>query len=380
MPKETAPKKPLWRQILSFLLASILLTLILYALFRIGVNVKLPVPAESEIAASGRSPGFRVPELLAAGKSDALDGLVRVPKVYRLPEDTLVAPMPDPAGYGSTKDPAEVAAVIAEAGELLGERTLAWNETTPFYEPDGIQYYRDDSILSVVWNEYCSGNRFVTYAEVVIKDASQLRRKLSGDKYGEGILLYPTEMAKNTNAVLAASGDFYRFRPCGVTVYQREVYRWDGEKVDTCFFDTAGNMNFVYAGEMTDKEQVERYVKEHDITFSLSFGPVLIDRGVNVTPKRYYLGEVYDTYPRCAIGQLGELHYLVVVVSRDAKIDYVGEIMERMGCEMAYTLDGGQSGTIVLGGERRNVHTIYQSQRSQSDIIYFATAIPEDGG
>jgi hypothetical protein len=44
-----------------------------------------------------------------------------------------------------------------------------------------------------------------------------------------------------------------------------------------------------------------------------------------------------------------------------------------MGCTMAYNLDGGQSATIVMNDEVKN----YVYERRISDIIYFATALPE---
>ena len=42
----------------------------------------------------------------------------------------------------------------------------------------------------------------------------------------------------------------------------------------------------------------------------------------------------------------------------------------------AYALDGGQTATIVTGNERMN-DVDYGGERDISDIIYFATAIPE---
>ena len=48
----------------------------------------------------------------------------------------------------------------------------------------------------------------------------------------------------------------------------------------------------------------------------------------------------------------------------------------REGIQKAYALDGGQTATIVMNDEVIN-HVSYGSQRYISDIIYFATAIPE---
>lgn len=46
------------------------------------------------------------------------------------------------------------------------------------------------------------------------------------------------------------------------------------------------------------------------------------------------------------------------------------------GCHMAYALDGGQTVVIVMDGELINRVT-FGHQRKISDIVYFATAVPE---
>jgi exopolysaccharide biosynthesis protein len=49
--------------------------------------------------------------------------------------------------------------------------------------------------------------------------------------------------------------------------------------------------------------------------------------------------------------------------------------MQEFGCQTAYSLDGGQTAAIVTNGELMN-RPDYGYQRQISDIIYFATAIP----
>ena len=117
--------------------------------------------------------------------------------------------------------------------------------------------------------------------------------------------------------------------------------------------------------------------------FSLSFGPVILDNGVDVTPYSYPLGEVLDTYARCCFGQLGKLHYLAMTINVLSPDYYVyvtlrqaADSMIAHGCKQAYTLDGGQTGSIILGNELINP-VQFGVEREMSDIFYFATAIPE---
>ena len=48
-----------------------------------------------------------------------------------------------------------------------------------------------------------------------------------------------------------------------------------------------------------------------------------------------------------------------------------------LGVPNAYTLDGGQTSTLVFNGSTVN-HVDYGNERYQSDIVFFATAIPAE--
>ena len=48
------------------------------------------------------------------------------------------------------------------------------------------------------------------------------------------------------------------------------------------------------------------------------------------------------------------------------------------GCKMAYALDGGQTAAIAMNDQLIN-RVVYGYQRKISDIIYFATAVPDGG-
>ena len=130
--------------------------------------------------------------------------------------------------------------------------------------------------------------------------------------------------------------------------------------------------------------EAQAYLDENNIMFSLSFGPVMVENGVDVTPYDYPLGEIRDTYARCAIGQLGKLHYLAMTINCQSPDYYVyvtlrqaADSMIAHGCYNAYTLDGGQTGSIIIGNELINP-VQFGVERRMSDIFYFATAIPEN--
>jgi len=190
-------------------------------------------------------------------------------------------------------------------------------------------------------------------------------------------------MATSVNAVVASSGDFYGFRRMGVIVYDGVVRRCDSEEVDTCYIDDKGEMIFSYRGELQTVESAQAFVDENNIRFSVAFGPVLIVDGEPCDIGTYRLGEVRDRYARAALGQLGQLHYLMVAANGEypyattaATIFDLQDQMMTYGCQKAYTLDGGQTAVIVHNNEVIN-RVAFGYQRNVSDIIYFATAMPE---
>ncbi|MBO7532048.1 MAG: phosphodiester glycosidase family protein, partial [Lachnospiraceae bacterium] len=315
-------------------------------------------------------------------KSNILADLVYIPKLYSIPEDALCGYEPCEDKYHELEDPYLIGDAIAGSEHLIKGADLVFDPGVTFATGQRIYYYADDSIFAIVWKEYCN-NCYCNFAEVFISDPSQLKRKIAGDTYGYPTQLYASSMAAQANAVVAMNGDFYKFRPLGICVYDRVVYRCEAASLDTCFFDTHGNMIFSYAGELTDKDEAQRFVDENDILFSLAFGPVLIDNGVPKENLNYRIGETMQRYSRSAIGQLGENHYLLMTIGHVypykecCTLKGAQDIMLLKGCVNAYTLDGGQTAELIWR-DKPYSYVDWGVERTISDIIYFATAVPED--
>ena len=327
-----------------------------------------------------------LPSLPAApGYNEAAAALTPVPFHYTLPDRTSPGPVPDPAGFGYLEDPAALSEVLArdEARRLIGGQTLDF-DPEKVLPGRGVHYYLDETILAVVWQQDEHG-AVGTFAEVFLADASQLRRKLAGDEFGSYDYAYPSELAAQANAVVACSGDFYNSgRPTyGLCVYDGQLLRSSLTDGQTCFFTDEGDMLFAYENAFSSEAEAQRFIDEHHVMFSLAFGPVMIENGRDVTPYTYAIGEVLDTYARCAIGQLGKLHYLSMTINCQSPDHYVyvtlrqaADSMIAHGCVNAYTLDGGQTGSILIGGQLINP-VQFGYERLMSDIFYFATAIPD---
>lgn len=316
--------------------------------------------------------------------SDSLDGILSIEKVYWLNDDDLVAPEPNQACYGELENPKDAGALLQRAAELIGDDKMYFDpDTTVLVPGTKIMYYLDETIFAITWKE---GHDLSTYcySEVFISHPSQFRRFLAGGEYGSEKQFVTTEMAASVNAVVASSGDFYRFRNFGTIVYDGKVQRIRSENIDTCFIDDKGDLIFTYAGEVTDINEAQQFVDENNIRFSVAFGPILVDNFERCEPREYYLGEIKEDYPRSALCQMDDLHYLLVTANGDSyytrtpNIYVFAKNIAATGCEKAYTLDGGQTAVLAMNDQLINA-VLFGFQRKISDIIYFATALPDGG-
>lgn len=316
--------------------------------------------------------------------SDAMAGIVSIKKTYWIHQEVHQAPVPDAECYGTLESPDQLQEVLDQAAELLDGQEFLLGSESKLLEGTQIRYYLDETILAVVWKEAMDGSVY-TFAEVKIAHPSQFRRYLAGDAFASGTLLLTTEMAQTVNAVVAGNGDYYAYRTPGVTIWDGTVYRNNRGIPDNCYVTRDGNLLLERGGSFPTAEEAQRFVDENNIQFSLSFGPILVKDGELMVPDYYPVGEITGSYTRAAICQMDKLHYLFVSVNAESGSyalptihTFARRILET-GCIQGYTLDGGQTATVVMENELVN-QVNYGSQRRISDIIYFATAKPKGDG
>ena len=356
----------------------------------VGIPVSLALlgvlalhPGQSEVPVRVSSVEIMDKYDMAVGNavSDALDGVLAIDKVYWLDEENPVAPRPNPEKAGQTKNPGELAQILEQAQELLDLEDPLFRTDAQILPGSRISYYLDDTIFSVCW-KVPVGKAVYSFAEVKIAHPSQFRRFLSDDRYGSGTQYLTSTMAQSVHAVTASAGDFYAYRPVGTTVYNGQVCRANSEKLDLCFVDSQGDLIFTRPGDLKNEADTRKFVKDRDIRFSLAFGPAMIDGGELCYPEQYPLGEPRHHFSRAALCQQGPLHYVVVTANmgyaRDMPptVAQFAKALQELGIQKAYTLDGGQTATLVSNGQVFN-SVDYGDQRRISDILYFATALPE---
>ena len=314
---------------------------------------------------------------------DATADIRNTEKRYWISADADRAPKPNKENYGRTTEPEEIRQVLQEAETLLDGQNMYFDPNVKTLPGTDIRYYRDDTILCVTWKQEINNTAY-SFSEVKIADPSQFRRYLSEGEYGSGKLVYPTEMANSVNSVCAISGDYYMFRNAGVIVYKGEVCRVNSG-AHTCYVDENGDMLFTTMNEQFDMESAQRFVDDNHILFSVAFGPILVEDGQKYAFGGYGLGEVGENFARAAICQMDTLHYLLVNATGEPECPVYPtmyafqDVIASTGCKSAYALDGGQTAAMMMNGEL--INSVFGGyQRKISDIIYFATALPNPQG
>lgn len=311
----------------------------------------------------------------------AVLGETETKPVYQILDPSGSAPIPNPECYGEVTDPAELKPLLEDAQELLNGQVLYFSPDVELLPGSTIRYYLDDTILAITWKQRVENTAF-TFAEVKLLHPSQFRRHLSGEGFGSGQLSLTSEMSRGVNAVVGCSGDYYSYRRRGLSIVDGKVEKYVKGLPDTCYINGEGDLILERDQDFADMEAVQAYADKNDIRFSLSFGPILVKDGENICPKGYDLGEVKERYSRAAICQMDKLHYLYIAAGMEGEafglmtMRTFSQHVAETGCLQAYALDGGQTTTIVLNNEVIN-HVNYGSERRISDIIYFATAVPE---
>ena len=311
---------------------------------------------------------------IADTMNGAHEAALAVKKQFWIDKDAVAAPAPRQENYGETDDPSSLQWLLDEAADLLDGQDTLFSTDIEICPGTKVTYYLDETILAITWRQVFH-NFVYTISEVKVADPSQFRRYLANNEYNSDYLYWTSEMAAQVNAVVGSSADYYRGRIYGIIVYDGEVKRIShGQHVDTCYVDDNGDLIFSYRGQILDQETAQKFVDDNNISFSLCFGPILVDNGVRCEHDSYALGEENDGYPRAALCQRDELHYLVVAANGDKSyynypsIHKFAETVAQFGCEKAYALDGGQTCTIAMNGKLMNP-VQFGEQRRISDII-----------
>ena len=291
--------------------------------------------------------------------SYALDDVHKTARVYILEMSEAPTPVPDETAFSKIED-----------------------EERQNYNGEPIDYYKDETIEVKCWKEKINHCIF-NFSEIWTAHPTQLRRTLVDNVISKKHIEHPLDIFSKTNGVVGMTADYCAFRSYGIVIQYGNVVRDNpSNMLDIAVYDRDGNFS-VY--EDTKSFFDTDVYKNNNIIHTFAFGPVLVDNyEVNKSKKiRYsndtYPGELDRHYPRAAICQFGyEKHYLLCTVDyRGMTAEEFAEVLQSKGVRFAYNLDGGQTATLMFNKRIFN-QVAYGGTRPVSDILYFATAVPND--
>ncbi len=234
--------------------------------------------------------------------------------------------------------------------------------------------YHDDQI-DIVLTTMRVENTTVYVADVQIADISLLKTALAGNTYARNLTETTSAQAANAGAILAINGDYYGAQERGYVLRNGVLYRASAQSgTDALVIAADGNFRIINEGETSADTLVREGAWQ-----VLTFGPALINGGQVTVSSSDEVGRAMTSNPRTAIGQISEGHYLLVVSDGRTKestglsLRQLAELMQSLGAQIAYNLDGGGSSTMVFQGRVVNNPTTNGRsirERSVSDIVY----------
>jgi exopolysaccharide biosynthesis protein len=296
--------------------------------------------------------------------------------------------------YAAAEEEVEEEALDEEKNEDTAfedhpEWTLPFDFTVP-PAPDAALYnkdsYEDETIRVRLEHQEMDDGTKMHIAYIRIADPSQLRTGVANpEKPASTRTKTVKAMAKAYNAVIALNGDNYTDNPKKTSFEYRMTTRIRSSSnrfKDILIIDDLGDFH-LFVQSQGIKEYSETMKKEgRKLINAFTFGPALVKDGELLELDKDYGYNPNGREPRTAIGQMGPLSYVLVIVQakdRDGKTGMsqgkLAEFMHELGCVQAFNLDGGNSAEMVFG--KKTIKGMPGGdERTLSDIIYFATMQP----
>ena len=238
--------------------------------------------------------------------------------------------------------------------------------------------YQDDRLFVAI-KRYEEQNLVYFVADIQVQNAAVLQAALSGDKaYGREEPV--SAIAQRNQAILAINADDYGSHEYGVIIRNGSLIRANNTTRNMLIVEQNGDMS-VHADRSSDQPgSMADALLARSVWQTFEFGPELVRNGEAVAfNKAFDVISTRDTRlePRTAIGQIGPLHYIVIVVdgrqdgySQGMTLQQLQQLFVRFGASTAMNLDGGGSTELWFQGQILN-HPAGGKERAVTDIIMF---------
>lgn len=251
----------------------------------------------------------------------------------------------------------------------------AFSEMTqaPCIDPPYFREYRDEN-KTILINRIESGNIVYFVADVQVANPSVLHAEMNEH------MMSVSGLAARAGAVLAINGDDYAVHDHGIIIRNGRLLRAGRTSRNQLIVDKNGDMSVRIDRKNEDVKAIGEELATSDTWQSFEFGPALVKDGQALPFSPDF--DLISTRPtrlesRTAIGQIGPLHYIIIVVdgrqegySIGVSLQDLQQLFLKYGAKTALNLDGGGSSELWFQGEIIN-RPAGGKERQVSDIICF---------
>lgn len=251
------------------------------------------------------------------------------------------------------------AAVTAEPTTQPTDETLRerWSEQFTDTVVSTASSYKSPNVsITVSENTRSLSGGEATYymADIYVADMTAFQTVLAQNTYGTGFRQSILDMANGSGALLAINGDYYGNSRQGVVIRNGVAYRAASTDCDVCVVYQDGTMRTMNGASFDLDEAVAQGAWQ-----AWTFGPALLSADGEAIDAFSSTNRLISRNPRTALGYLAPGHFCFVVVDGRGESDGVtlpelSQLMQSLGCSVAYNLDGGNSSEMVFADERVN--------------------------
>ena len=265
--------------------------------------------------------------------------------------------------------------VIARVETMLEAPQTTQTPSVASAEPTITENSYQDAHISIQIDTRRLDDTTVYIADVTLSSPEYLKTALAQNAYGKNVTETTSALAARQNAILAINGDYYGSRERGYVLRNGTLYRSSAaaDQEDLVIFSD-GSFDVIDEGSISADSLLQQGAMQ-----VLSFGPALVADGEITVSQKDEVGKAMVSNPRTAIGVVAPLHYLFVVsdgrTSQSAGLSLyeLAQLIQSLGTQTAYNLDGGGSSTLYFNGTVVNNPTTNGrriQERSVSDIVY----------
>lgn len=209
-------------------------------------------------------------------------------------------------------------------------------------------------------------------ADIYVANISCFQTAFAEDIYGVGHTEKLTRMSKRMSAILSVNGDSYsndRHKNNGTIIRNGITYRHEQSDAETCVLNSDGTMQIYNPGEVDWQQLVQNGAYQ-----SWVFGPSLLDENGKAKKDFVTWDYIRQSHPRTAIGYYEPGHYCLLLVdgrqksSRGMFLNEMADVFEKLGCKVAYNLDGGHCSFMIY--QNKVISHPYKPEHEVADGIF----------